>query len=101
MRVILSRFAADQLKHILGYHADVAGRRVAAQILENILSAVERLGRNPTIGQAEELLEDRTEGYRRIVEGNYKIVYWVTHESVIVESIFDCRQSPVKIQEFK
>lgn len=53
------------------------------------------------MGQIEELLEEYAEGYRRVVEGNYKIIYWIARESIIVESIFDCRQNPVKIGKFK
>jgi plasmid stabilization system protein ParE len=101
-KVILSQFARDQLSEIFDYHVAVAGRSVARRIVGNILSSLDILGSNPRAGQVEELLEKYAEGYRRLVEGNYKIIYWIADESVVVvESIFDCRQNPVKIGEFK
>lgn len=99
--VILSRFAREQLKEIFGYYTAVASRRVARGVIDDILSSLETLGRNPLMGPVEELLKNYAEGYRYLVRGNYKIVYRVVPESIIVESVFDCRQNPVKIKEFK
>lgn len=100
MRVILSQFARNQLNDIFGYYTAVAGQRTAMRIVGDIVSSMERLGHNPMAGQVEELLKDYAEGYRRVVEGNYKIIYWISSESVIIESLFDCRRDPVKIKEF-
>ena len=88
-------------KVFFDYYSLVAGRPVARQIVGNIISSIERLGHNPLMGQIEELLDEYAEGYRRVVEGDYKIIYWIASESIIVESIFDCRQNPVKIGKFK
>jgi hypothetical protein len=57
------------------------------------------LENNPFIGNKEPLLENREKEYRYLLEGNYKIIYSVDGNIVRVNSIFDFRQSPIKISE--
>jgi plasmid stabilization system protein ParE len=101
MKVVVSQFAEEQLNGIFSYYSVVAGHRVAHKIIDNILSVVEIIGRNSLIGAVEELLKEYPEEYCYLVNGNYKIIYRVAEESIIVESVFDCRQNPIKIKEFK
>jgi hypothetical protein len=51
------------------------------------------------MGKREELLLDHPKGFRYLVEGNYKILYWISENEINIASIFDCRQNPVKISE--
>jgi len=44
------------------------------------------------------LLKRETDIYRYLVEGNYKIIYRIKDESIVVDSVFDCRQNPVKMK---
>ncbi|WP_221405569.1 type II toxin-antitoxin system RelE/ParE family toxin [Epilithonimonas hungarica] len=55
------------------------------------------------IGQKEELLSDRKEGFRYLVSNNYKIIYWFNKEKNRIEivDIFDTRQNPLKIEREK
>jgi len=101
MKVVLSQFAREQLREIFNYYLSIAGETVAKRMIGNILSRLETLGKNPLMGQVEELLKEYAEDYRYLVEGNYKIIYRIAKESVIVESIFDCRQNPVKMTNFR
>ena len=51
----------------------------------------------PFLGQKEELLSSRKENFRYLVEGNYKIIYWIDDEVIRIVSIFDTRQNPEKL----
>jgi len=52
----------------------------------------------PFAGQKEEFLEDMKLEHRRIVEGNYKIIYRIHGDTVYVTDIFDSRQNPIKMK---
>ena len=52
----------------------------------------------PFLGQKEDLLEFRIEGFRYLVEGNYKIINWIDNDVVRIYSLFDTRQNPEKLK---
>lgn len=59
------------------------------------------MDKSPFIGQVEDLLIHLKKDYRYLVSGNYKIIYLVKPESVEIINVFDTRQDPIKIEEFK
>ncbi len=90
-------FAKAKLREIADYYIAVAGERTARTITGKIVAKTRRLARNPLSGQRELALEDQPHIYRRLVAGNYKIIYRVvikTTEIVEIDDIFDCRQDP-------
>lgn len=72
--------AVDRLHDIYSYYALKAGERVAQKIVVGIIDATLILRVQPKMGQLEEALEDRDEGFRYLVFKNYKIVYWINVE---------------------
>jgi toxin ParE1/3/4 len=52
----------------------------------------------PLLGEKEELLNFREENFRYLVEGNYKIIYWIDDEVIRIVSVFDTRQNPEKLK---
>ncbi len=36
--------------------------------------------------------------YRRLIEGNYKILYSINKNQIIIHGVFDCRQNPKKLK---
>lgn len=59
------------------------------------------MDKSPFIGQVEDLLIHLKKDYRYLVSGNYKIIYLVKPESVEIINVYDTRQDPIKIEEFK
>jgi len=57
------------------------------------------LSKQPKKGPRELLLADRQKEYRYIVEGNYKIIYWLDEAAITIAAVFDTRQNPDKITE--
>lgn len=103
MTVLWTDFAKLMLREIHSYYSEHAGRRVADGIVEGILSETEKLALNQSIGQHEELLAERPQEFRYLVQGNYKIIYWVNSAQTRVEvvDVFDTRQNPVKMSRGK
>ncbi len=87
--------ARQQLREITDYLHREAGARTAKKMHTRISARTRILAANPYAGQREELLVDMGEDFRCLVEGNYKIVYYVTDERVYVVTVFDCRRDPV------
>ena len=70
----------------------------AKNIVNRIVDKTILLESHPEIGQIEELLIGRREEYRSLIEGNYKIIYWIDGSYVRIATVFDCRQNPKKIK---
>lgn len=99
-QVIWSNFAEKQLDEIFDYYSTNASLRIAQELLISLIHSTELIADNPYIGQVEELLKERSEQYRYLVQGNYKIIYSVDREQVSIKiaDIFDTRQNPVKMK---
>ena len=98
IKIEWSELAEKQLKEIYDYYSLEANRRTAKRIVNKIIERVEILYQNPLSGPKEELLKEYPEGFRFLVESNYKIIYWIEKELIIIASVFDCRQNPEKMK---
>ncbi len=72
---------------------------IAQTYVRGLYDSAQRLVFNPRSGQRELLLEDLRQEYRRLVEGNYKIIYYIENEIVWIVDIWDCRQNPVMLRK--
>ena len=90
--------AIEQLEDIFDYYKYKANIGIARSLVMKIIDRTIQLETQPKSGQIEELLEERKNEYRYIVEGNYKIIYWIEDRYVKIASIFDSRQNPKKIK---
>ena len=98
MVVFWSPNAKNTLRNIFDYYLDVAGRKVAKKIVEEVRKTAHSLGAMPFMGVQEEELPV---GYRSLVGNkNFKVVYRVNEikETVEVVTIFDCRQNPSSLK---
>ncbi|MFA6402975.1 MAG: type II toxin-antitoxin system RelE/ParE family toxin [Salinivirgaceae bacterium] len=99
MKIIWSDFASATLKDIYVYYKEKSGVSVAKRIKSNIFMATKHLIKNPNSGQIELSLEKLNEGYRYLVESNYKIIYKQVAEGILITDVFDCRQDPIKMND--
>lgn len=91
--------AKDDLKEIYQYYKLKACKQIADKITNAIVEKTIILKNNERIGQNEELFSDKYQEIRYLVEGNYKIVYLIENDFIIISTIFDCRQNPKKLKE--
>ncbi len=98
MKVVWSAWALRQLDEIHAWYSAEASPTVADRIIEDILAGTSLLEQFPFGGQVEPWLEHQGLGHRRVVVGNYKVVYQVHEEEVRIVDVFDGRQDPGKMK---
>jgi plasmid stabilization system protein ParE len=98
MIVLWSDSAIEDLQEIHDYFIAKASFKIANKITNSIVDKTISLENNPRIGQAEELLKHKKEEIRYLVDCNYKIVYFIDKNYVIIATVFDCRQDPKKLE---
>ncbi|WP_336731744.1 type II toxin-antitoxin system RelE/ParE family toxin [Chryseobacterium sp. VD8] len=94
MKIIWTEFAIENLKIIFDYYASKANKNVAHKIRKQIFKSTKQLIQNPQSGQLELHLEKLNQQHRYILSGNYKIIYKLDHEYIIIHDVFDARQNP-------
>lgn len=68
----------------------------AGNIIDAVYSKTEQL---LIKGFAESVqTDDINPKYRRLIEGNYKILYRLNQHKIIIHGVFDCRQNPKKLK---
>jgi plasmid stabilization system protein ParE len=67
-------------------------------LVEKVLRETDRLLEFPKGGQVEQLMDSRPFEYRRLVVGNFKIIYRIDGEVIYVTDIFDARQDPRRMR---
>lgn len=99
MRIIWTDFAIENLKDIFDYYSNKASNKTAHKIRKQILSATKQLIKNSESGQLELNLEKLKQNHRYLVCGNYKIIYRINENQIIINDIFDTRQNPIKMND--
>ncbi|TAK31145.1 MAG: type II toxin-antitoxin system RelE/ParE family toxin [Saprospiraceae bacterium] len=97
MKVVLSQESIDCLVKILSYYQRKGHRKYGRKIRARILNRIRRLKDFPMMGQMEEHLKETGLGYRYLIEENYKIIYLIYNDYVLITGIFDTRQDPEKM----
>lgn len=101
MKIIWTDFAIDNLKNIFDYYSTKASKKVAHKIRKQILDSTKQLMANPESGQIELNLEKLNQNHRYIICGNYKVIYNIKNNDIIIYDIFDVRQNPIKMNDDK
>jgi toxin ParE1/3/4 len=82
MRLVVTEPAKLRLKEIHDYYKENVSIKVADKIKSGIISKLKYIQANPQIGQEEEFLKELGLGHRRMVEGNYKIIYRISEDVI-------------------
>lgn len=98
LKVLWTETARNHLEDINNYYKIKASIKVAQKIINQIFDKTLTLEKQPLAGQIEFLLKHRKHEYRYLVQGNYKIIYWIEDNYVKIAAVFDCRQNPDKIK---
>ena len=103
LKLFWTNFSQKELEKIYQYYREKAGTRIAKKIVNGIYNETLKLKKQPEIGQAEELLNNRKQEFRYLVYKNYKVIYWInnTENRIEINDVFDTRQNPMKIERKK
>ena len=94
MKLIVLPSAEQRLRLIIDYYHAMAGAKVAAKIKNRLLGRLGDLMQRPRSGALEIHLEKEGKSHRRLIEGNYKIVYFIDGDVIVVTDFFDARRDP-------
>ena len=98
MKLFYTRQALEGLQECLDFFPPEVSFEKVNEIRDQILAKADKLLSNPNIGQQEDYLEHLGKNHRRIIEGNYKIIYRVEGDTIYITDIFDIRQDPTKMK---
>jgi len=97
MEVFITEPAEKSLQHIFRFYVEQASEDIALKVTDKIINRIESLDHLANRGRTEFYLSELKQGHRYILEGNFKIIYLVGPDKVIVTDIFDTRQDPDEI----
>ena len=97
-KVVVTHFALHQIKSIYDYYCFHASVRVAKKIKSEIIFAIKSLKQKEVEWQEDEFLVEFNKNHKRLVCGNYKIIYYYNSNEnlVYVTDVFDSRQDLCK-----
>lgn len=98
MKLFYTEQALDSLRGCLDFLSDNVPSGKILEIRDNIIAGADKLTDNPFMGQREEYLAHLGLEHRRVIEGNYKIIYRVVGEIIYITDIFDTRQDPSEMK---
>ena len=97
MRIVTTLPAQREINDIFQYHLEKANRKIARQEQTKIIKRIKTLKNFPFLGQKEENEKFVNSEYRYLIEGNFKIVYKVEEDDIVILSIFHTMQNPSKM----
>lgn len=100
MKVVFTEQSLDSLQEALFFLLEEQGlsKPQVSKIKWQLLEKAESLVFHPSIGQKEEHLEHLEKDHRRLIEGNFKIIYRVEGDLIYITDFFDIRQEPAKMK---
>jgi toxin ParE1/3/4 len=99
MQIVWTDFAIENLKDIFDYYSEKASKTTAHKFRVQILNSTKHLLKHPKLGQIEFSLKVLNQSHRYLIVGNYKIIYRLCGNEIIINDVFDTRQSPVKMND--
>lgn len=97
MRVEWTSLAKEQVTRILDYCVLYCASGVAGRLAEKFNRNTFLLEQNPYLGSVEQLLHHKKKEYRCLIEGYYKMIYYIENDIVYIAALWDCRQEPCKL----
>ncbi len=100
MKVVLTEHSVNRLESSLQFYLEVLEipKAQVIKIKNSLIESARSLSKNPYKGQYEPYLIKLKQGHRRLIKGNFKIVYRVEENTIYVVDFFDSRDDPKKMK---
>lgn len=83
-----------QFEEISAFLLHNAGEDFTLRTVLRILDAEELIAQHPHAGQLEPWLQDKGLEHRRVVIGNYKLIYRIEGDMIWIADLFETHQDP-------
>ncbi len=98
MRLLYTRPARQRLVELEDYFSVHASPKVAAQLVDGLLTKTLGLLKHPKKGRPEKLLAHRGKGHRSLSAARFLIIYYVEGDTIHITDFFDTRQHPTRMR---
>ena len=100
MRLVFTEQAQQSMNNSFLFLLDEQGvpSQKIDEFRDNLKLAIKQLLKNPYLGQRETRLQYLNKDHRRLIEGYFKIIYFIKDDSIYITDIFDSRQDPKKMK---
>ena len=96
MKVVYTDQAIESLEESIYFYCAI--QRIPIEkvesVIDELLDYADSLEMNPYRGQKEPHFIDSNQELRRIIHGNFKIIYCIDQETIYITDFFDSRQNP-------
>ncbi|MFE3868996.1 type II toxin-antitoxin system RelE/ParE family toxin [Flavobacterium sp. LS2P90] len=100
MKVFWSKTALSQLKTIAYHNPFCSPKNLSDKIFKRTIL----LKKFPEMGSLQKFTKNtkiyKTHKYRYLVEGNYKILYYISENNIRISLVFHTSQEPEKLSQF-
>lgn len=94
-----SQKAAKTWLKLVNYSKTEFGLKAARKLTESLENQLNRLVNNPEMGHPEPILMERKRKYRSIIfSKNFKLIYMVSDDIILLADIWDMRMNPEKLK---
>ncbi len=97
MKIVVTGPASDDINEIYEYYLQRVNLKTAKQEKDKIIKRFKILKNFPLSGQVEGNEKFKGSEIRYLVQGNFKIVYKVEEDIVIILAVFNTSQHPDKM----
>ena len=92
-KTVISRYAEDDLIEILDYYSSI-NAEYSLKLMGTLEKRVSELKKYPERGRiVPELEKQNIVEYREIIEGNYRIIFSIQDNTVIIHTVIDGRRN--------
>ncbi len=100
MKVVLTEQSLKRLEKSLRFYIEELEipKDQVVKIKNRLIGKAKSLAKSPRKGQYEPYLSKLQKGHRRLIEGNFKIIYRVEGSYIYIVDFFDSRDDPKKMR---
>ncbi len=96
--ILFTATARRRLYQIEQYHTGRGNPKKGKRTVQKLIKQIKKLVKHPELGVLTAQLSD-TDEYRVLVAiSDYKVIYSIAEESVVIEEVFDVRQDPNRLK---
>lgn len=96
-----SSVAKNRLIEVYEYIESKASPTISEMVTLELADAAESAGKNPHLFSEYRELPTKTNSYRNIIKWNYRIIYKIKSDHILILDIFHCKRNPKELKKMR